>query len=693
MMNNDAYEDYQLWMHQSMCSSSTWREKRRLKTSELKSCACKSLDKNGVSVGIGGDPKGEHAQVDLETLLGQPGIGISLDDGELEDLVVPSITEGENLELSRVPEPEEIRGIVWEMNPWKAPSPDGLPGLFFKKWIVENVVLAQEIVHSFKKSKRRKGSVGFKLDFHKAYDSHDGMGFCIGCPQGTIHGVKLAPEAPGISSLLYADDVLLFCGAKVGEVEAILQCVDKYCAWSGQSVSREKSGIFVSKGVHKQFIQQVKQQWRFKQVSQGAKYLGTPLFPSKHKSNDFAFVKEKLEARISGWKSKSLSWMGRATLIKSVALSIPLYTMSSFKLPKKICQDLDAVVQKFWWNPRKEGNCFHTPLAWSELCRPQSHGGLGFRFFESFNEAMIAKLACLRADRFQITSLKELVEAIIYPPNELELGDDLKEKFILLGALIVDQLWKCCNLIRFEGSQIDAEKILRNIWALEAEHWNSSGAAVARDWRGEMVFSNAKKVNTIIPLQAEAEAILWSCQLAQAHGIERLSSLTFFIGLAHGLGGRLIKLPILMQNGLCNTAIGLVGHFLEETCVNPTFIINHLEIMSPLAKWHRMKKVLTERFELFINKHELCNAYIELNDPVVQRQRFAEQLKDRQSSDDEAMALDETLCTALEFGLQIQLVVGDWKVLLFPAMRPQDESSAKGTHSHFGPCIVPLLSV
>ncbi|PSS06325.1 Lysine--tRNA ligase [Actinidia chinensis var. chinensis] len=53
----------------------------------------------------------------------------------------------------------------------------------------------------------------------------------------------------------------------------------------------------------------------------------------------------------------------------------------------------------------------------------------------------------------------------------------------------------------------------------------------------------------------------------------------------------------------------LVGHFLEETCVNPTFIINHPEIMSPLAKWHRSKPGLTERFELFINKHELCNAY------------------------------------------------------------------------------------
>ncbi|TYJ46044.1 hypothetical protein E1A91_A02G095800v1 [Gossypium mustelinum] len=136
----------------------------------------------------------------------------------------------------------------------------------------------------------------------------------------------------------------------------------------------------------------------------------------------------------------------------------------------------------------------------------------------------------------------------------------------------------------------------------------------------------------------------------------------------------------------------LVGHFLEETCVNPTFIINHPEIMSPLAKWHRSKPGLTERFELFINKHELCNAYTELNDPVVQRQRFAEQLKDRQSGDDEAMALDETFCTALEYGLpptggwglgidRLAMLLTDSQnikeVLLFPAMKPQDEPSAK----------------
>merc|ERR1712013_731374 len=81
----------------------------------------------------------------------------------------------------------------------------------------------------------------------------------------------------------------------------------------------------------------------------------------------------------------------------------------------------------------------------------------------------------------------------------------------------------------------------------------------------------------------------------------------------------------------------LVGDFLEETCINPTFITEHPQIMSPLAKWHRSEKGITERFELFVMKKEVCNAYTELNDPAVQRSRFEQQAKDKASGDDEAM--------------------------------------------------------
>ena len=69
----------------------------------------------------------------------------------------------------------------------------------------------------------------------------------------------------------------------------------------------------------------------------------------------------------------------------------------------------------------------------------------------------------------------------------------------------------------------------------------------------------------------------------------------------------------------------LVGDFIESKLVNPGFICDHPQIMSPLAKWHRDKPGLTERFELFVNCREVCNAYTELNDPLRQRQMFQDQ--------------------------------------------------------------------
>lgn len=95
----------------------------------------------------------------------------------------------------------------------------------------------------------------------------------------------------------------------------------------------------------------------------------------------------------------------------------------------------------------------------------------------------------------------------------------------------------------------------------------------------------------------------------------------------------------------------LVGEFLEEKCINPTFICDHPQIMSPLAKYHRSEPGLTERFELFVMKKEVCNAYTELNDPVVQRERFEQQAADKAAGDDEAQMVDENFCTALEYGL------------------------------------------
>jgi len=74
-------------------------------------------------------------------------------------------------------------------------------------------------------------------------------------------------------------------------------------------------------------------------------------------------------------------------------------------------------------------------------------------------------------------------------------------------------------------------------------------------------------------------------------------------------------------------------------------------MMSPLAKYHRDRVGLCERFEAFVCKKEIVNAYTELNDPFDQRLRFEEQANQKDQGDDEAQLIDENFCTSLEYGL------------------------------------------
>ncbi|KAI8324556.1 lysyl-tRNA synthetase [Martensiomyces pterosporus] len=95
----------------------------------------------------------------------------------------------------------------------------------------------------------------------------------------------------------------------------------------------------------------------------------------------------------------------------------------------------------------------------------------------------------------------------------------------------------------------------------------------------------------------------------------------------------------------------LIGHYIEPLCVQPTFLVGHPSIMSPLSKCADEEKTVSARFELFVNGKELVNAYEELNDPNEQRDKFRMQAAERDSGDEEVPPPDAAFCDALEFGL------------------------------------------
>jgi lysyl-tRNA synthetase class 2 len=147
-----------------------------------------------------------------------------------------------------------------------------------------------------------------------------------------------------------------------------------------------------------------------------------------------------------------------------------------------------------------------------------------------------------------------------------------------------------------------------------------------------------------------------------------------------------LKVPLDPSMGKGKIIDQIFGAHCEPLLIQPTFITDYPVEMSPLAKKHRSKPGLVERFEAICNGKEMCNAFSELNDPLDQRRRFEEQLELGKRGDEEAMMLDEDFLRAIEYGMpptaglgigidRLAMIMTNsasiQDVIFFPQMRPE----------------------
>lgn len=184
---------------------------------------------------------------------------------------------------------------------------------------------------------------------------------------------------------------MFFCKSNVKSVTALSSIISSYESLSGQKINTSKSAITFSAKTPPEVRTRVKAALSIDTEGEIGKYLGLPENFGRKKCDIFATIVDKIRRKALSWKSRFLSGAGKQIMLKSVLSAMPCYTMSCFKIPISLCNQIKSILTRFWWdaNPEKKKLCW---VAWSTLTLPKFAGGLGFRDIETLNDFLLAKI-------------------------------------------------------------------------------------------------------------------------------------------------------------------------------------------------------------------------------------------------------------------------------------------------------------
>lgn len=210
--------------------------------------------------------------------------------------------------------------------------------------------------------------------------------------QGELSPVYVCRRAPCISHLLFADDTLLFFKANRLQARVIHGILGDYAAATGQLINPAKCSIMFGDVSPTEIKDDIRNILQIGSNAFEDRYLGFPTPEGRMNKGKFQPLHDKLWKRLIQWGENYLSVGGKEILIKAVIQAIPIYVMGLFKLPDSVCDDLTNLTRNFWWGAGKGERKTHWK-AWDHLTRPKLCGGLGFRDYRLFNQALLARQA------------------------------------------------------------------------------------------------------------------------------------------------------------------------------------------------------------------------------------------------------------------------------------------------------------
>lgn len=206
-------------------------------------------------------------------------------------------------------------------------------------------------------------------------------------------GIHPECEAPLITHLSFADDVLIFFDGSEDSLRGILQILEDFRLISGLKINKQKSELLLDGG-NADRCRSLATELGISQGSLPLRYLGVPLSPKKMTRSDFQPLLDKIAARFNSWTVKHLSFAGRFQLIQAVIYSTISFWASMFIIPAECISILERMCGDFLWNGAPN-SARGAKIAWDSVCTPKESGGLGLKRLADWNQVLGLKLIWL----------------------------------------------------------------------------------------------------------------------------------------------------------------------------------------------------------------------------------------------------------------------------------------------------------